>query len=965
MSDFGDIFSSRPMPQRPKAATGARRPGPLALTGLVLGLAVILGSVFTTIWTDKLWFDSVDFSRVFTTLLGTRVLLFVIFGLAMAVVVGITISVAYRLRPVVVPRTPDQLSLMRYRQLVGSVRWAALLVPSLLIGLFAGMSATGEWRDFLLWRNQQPFGTTDAYFKRDLGFYIFNLPWLHFVVDFATTALIICLIVAAVVHYVFGGIRLAGGLWVSAGARVQMSILLALVLVLKGVDYWLARFDLVLDDGGLITGMTYARDHAVLPSRNILMFIAFVCAALVLANIFRSGFLLAGVSIGLMVLSAVLIGMVWPALLQKFTVDPSEADKEAPYIAKNIVATRAAYGVDGAQSTTYPASVNVDPKDLKADAASLPGIRLIDPHEVSETFEQLQQVSGYYAVPSVLDVDRYQIKGRERDMVVAAREMQQSGIPNDAQSWNNLHTVYTHGFGMVAAYGNQKDAADSPVTNNDGEPVWAEKDIPPVGQLTDLNSGGYKPQIYFGEQSPAYSIVGKTPGAPSVELDIPGQDGKGASRTYTYDGAGGVEVGTTFRKLLYAAKFSDFNIVLSSRVGANSKILYDRTPAQRVEKVAPWLTVDSDALPSVIDGRIVWLLDGYTLSDQYPLAQRRSLLEMTSDALTTPQFSVAGLPSDQINYMRNAVKATVDAYDGTVTLYAWDETDPLLKAWMKAFPGTVKPKSSIPAAVLAHMRYPEDLFKVQRNILADYHVQDANTFYQKSDKWNVPDDPYNKTRKQPPYRLSVAPVPGADPVFSLTSVYVPNKRSNLASFMSVGADPTKPDTYGKFQLLVLPKVNAVNGPSQIANTFESDQTVSQATLPYTRTKAKTVPGNLLTLPVGGGLLYVQPLYTQRTEGVGTYPALRFVLVSFGQDVGIGKTLDEALQMAIGAVEPPSGQPSDPGKPTQSASTKELLQQAAQKFQDADAALKAGNLAKYAADVKEAQRLVERALAQQK
>ena len=945
----------------------ARRPGPLLLTAVVLGVVMLIGTVFTGIWTDKLWFDSVGFSKVFSTMLGTRVLLFAIFGTITALVVGASMVFAYRMRPLMVPRSPDQLALMRYRHVLGPVWVFVVLGASTLMGIFAGMSATGEWREFLLWRNQKPFGKVDAYFGKDLGFYVFNLPWLHYLVDFASTILVLSLIAAVVVHYVFGGIRVGGGQVFSSAARIHVSVILALLLLVKAAGYWLSRFDLVVDDGGLITGMTYTRDHAVLPSRNILMWIAVVCAILILVNIFRRGFLLAGVSLALLALSALVIGMIWPAVLQKFTVAPSEADKEAPYIAKNIAATREAYGVADVSSTSYAAKVNVSPEALQKDAASLPGIRLIDPHEVSETFEQLQQVSGYYSVPSVLDVDRYVLNGKERDMVVAARELNQDGIANEAQSWNSLHTVYTHGYGMVAAFGNQKDAADQAVTanENDGEPVWAEKDIPPVGQLTQLQAGGYRPQIYFGEQSPTYSIVGKPNGGNDVELDIPGQDGKGAARTYTYTGKGGVGVGTTFRKLLYAVKFSDFNIVLSSRVNENSKVLYDRQPAQMLTKVAPWLTAESDALPAVIDGRIVWLLDGYTTSDMYPLAQRRSLLEMTSDALTGG-LGLPGAPSDEINYMRNAVKATVDAYDGTVTLYAWDETDPMLQAWMKAFPGTVKPKSEIPSAVLAHMRYPEDLYKVQRDILADYHVSDPGTFYTKSDKWVVPDDPNDPAkapRSQPPYRLSVAPAPGADPVFSLTSVYVPNKRNNLATFMSVGADATKPETYGKFQMLVLPKDNAVSGPSQIANTMNNDQTVSSAMLPYTRSKAEAVPGNLLTLPVGGGLLYVQPLYTQRTGGVGNYPQLRYVLASFGGDVGIGKTLDEALRMAVGDTSTP---PTDPGAPTPSDGTaKQLLEQAMAKFRSADAALKRGDLATYAKDIKAAQDLVSRALAKSK
>ena len=343
-------------------------------------------------------------------------------------------------------------------------------------------------------------------------------------------------------------------------------------------------------------------------------------------------------------------------------------------------------------------------------------------------------------------------------------------------------------------------------------------------------------------------------------------------------------MGNIFRKLLYAVHFGDANIVLSSRVNENSKILYDRAPRERVQKVAPWLTVDSDALPAVVDGRIVWILDGYTTSDKYPLAEKKSLQEMTSDAIN-PRSAYATLPTDQINYMRNAVKATVDAYDGTVKLYEWDTTDPILKVWEKAFPGVVKAKSDIPDDVLQHMRYPEDLFKVQREMLASYHVLDPKTFYEGNDKWDVPQDPVTSTRKQPPYRLSVATKSGDDPVFSLTSVFVPQKKQNLASFMSVGADAGDPETYGKFQILRLPDNTQVPGPGQIANQFQRDDKVAQQLLAFKRADVTAKYGNLLTLPVGNGLLYVQPLYTVREGGQGNYPGLTFVLVSFGKEVG--------------------------------------------------------------------------------
>ena len=972
MSDFFDDEPEeprRPMPVR----RDSRRPRPLVLTIIVMALLLIGFSLFAGIWTDKLWFGSLGYGEVFTTLVWTKIGMFLVFGAVMALAVGGNLWIAYRLRPVFRATTPDQANLDRYREVITPIRRILVIAVSLVFALFAGGSASGKWRIFLLWEHRQSFGKTDPYFHKDIGFYVFTLPWLHYLVDFLITALIIGLIGAVLVHYVYGGIRLQARTGkVSGPAQAQISVLLGVLVLLKGADYYLDRFDLTSAGGGLVTGMTYSRDHATLPAKNILMAIAVICALLFFANVVRRTWTLPAVGLALFALSAVLMGMIWPAIVQQFQVKPSEPDKEASYIEKNITATRAAYGLDDTTVTPYTAKTKLDAQQLAADAASLPGIRLLDPSVVSSTFDQLQQLRGYYSVPSVLDVDRYQIDGRERDLVVAARELHQEGLPDGQKNWANLHTVYTHGYGMIAAYGNQRDAADKAVTDNNGEPVWAEKELPPEGVLTEANPpAGYRSQIYFGENSPKYSIVGKPAGGKDIELDVPqGTGDAGSSKTSTYDGADGVGVGSLFRKALYAVKFGDSKIVLSSRVHGNSKVLYNRSPRERLQKVAPWLTVDNDALPAVVDGKIVWILDGYTTTDRYPLSEKKSFQEMTSDAIN-PRTAYATLPTDQINYMRNAVKATVDAYDGTVTLYEWDADDPILKAWEGAFPGVVKPRSDIPDDLLAHFRYPEDLFKVQRSLLAQYHVQNPKTFYEGNDQWEIPEDPNFPTRKQPAYRLSVATATGSDPVFSLTSVFVPTKKQNLSAFVSVGADAADPSTYGKFQILRLPDTNQVSGPSQIASKFSSDPAVAAAVRNFKQNDAKVEYGNLLTLPVGGGLLYVQPLYTVRQSGAGTYPTLQFVLVSFGDRVGIAPTLADALAKVTGTPatpetpgteNPPTTEPPANGGGNLPTTALHLLQRADLQFQRADEALKAGDLQGYADAVAKGRKLVERALA---
>jgi len=970
MSDF---FNEEPdAPRRPMPVRHeSRRPRPLVLTLVVMAVLLIGFSLFAGIWTDRLWFHSIGYGAVFSTLLWTKIGMFVLFGALMGLIVGGNLWIAYRLRPMFRASSAEQANLDRYREVITPIRRVLVISVSVVFALFAGGSASGKWRTFLMWEHRQSFGKTDAYFHKDIGFYVFTLPWLHFLVDFMITALVIGLLAALVVHYVYGGIRLQARVGkVSGPAQAQISVLLGVLVLLKAADYYLDRFDLTSQGGPLITGMTYSRDHAMLPSKNILMAIAVICALLFFANVFRRTWMLPAVGLALFAMSAVLLGMAWPAVVQQFQVKPSEPDKEAPYIRNNIKATRAAYDLDGTSVTEYDAKSTLSPQQLNADAGSLPGIRLIDPTLVSETFQQLQQQKGYYSVPAVLDVDRYQIQGRERDLVVAARELHQDGLADAQKNWANLHTVYTHGYGMIAAYGNQRDENEQPITGREaqsGQPAWAEEDLPPTGQLTDLFPDGYRGQIYFGEQSPEYSIVGKAPGGSDVELDLPqGKGTGGASTTTTYSGKDGVGVGSLFRKALYAVKFGDSKIVLSSRVNENSKILYNRSPRERVQKVAPWLTVDNDALPSVVDGRIVWILDGYTTTDRYPLSEKKSFQEMTSDAIN-PRTAYATLPTDQINYIRNAVKATVDAYDGTVTLYAWDDSDPILKAWEGVFPGVVKPRADIPEDLLAHFRYPEDMFKAQRSLLAAYHVTDPKTFYEGNDKWDTPEDPNVPTRKQPPYRLSVATASGGQPVFSLTSVYVPFNKQNLASFISVGADASDPSTYGKFRILRLPDTTQISGPSQIANQFNSDDSVANALLPFKRAGTKVTFGNLLTLPVGNGLLYVQPVYTLREEGSGNYPALRFVLASFGNDVGVGPTLSGALDDVLGTTsgsvpQTPTGNPGGGTGEQLPTEALRLLQQADAKFREADAALKSGDLQGYAKAVEEGRQLVERALA---
>jgi len=976
VSDLFDGGNGRGGPQRRPSTDVVpppRRSRALLITAAILVAGFFVLTTFAAIWTDRAWFKAVDYPEVFSTMIWTRVGLFVAFAVLMAVFVGVNMALAYRFRPMFRMPSPEQSGLDRYRAAVTPIRMWLLLIVSVLLGLFAGTSASGQWRSYMLWRNGVTFGENDPYFERDKGFYLFDLEWLHYVVDSVMAFAVIGLLMAALVHYLYGGIQLqAQHDRLTGAAQVQLSVLLGLFVLAKAVDYWLDRFDLVTDSGGLITGMTYTGQNAVLPGKNILMGIALICAVLFFLNVWRRTWMLPSVGLALLVLSAVLIGMIWPAIVQQFRVNPSEPDREAPYLEANIQATRSAYDLEDIEVEPYSSRLTASGRlgQLEQQTSSVP---LVDPQVVKQTFEQVQQVRAYYSVADVLDVDRYDIDGTERALVLGVRELDQNGIAESDRNWSNLHTVYTHGNGMIAAYANQRGEDDR---EGGSDLLWAEGQQDNENALTELDEDGYESRVYFGELSPSYSVVGKaSEDANDVELDLGNAARDDEGQTTTYDGDGGVPVDNLFSELMYAIRFGEPNFLLSGRVHENSKVLYHRTPDERVERVAPWLTVDRDPYPAVVDGRIVWILDGYTTTDRYPQSQAESLETMTDDSLTSDN-PFGTLPTDEVNYMRNAVKATVDAYDGTVNLYAWDEADPLLKAWRSAFPGTVKDRDDIPEGLLQHMRYPEDLFKVQRYQFARYHVTNPGDFYQNNDRWEVPEDPYARGNYQPPYRLFVDdPTTTSEETWSLTSVFTPRNKNNLAAFMSVNSDATS-EEYGRMRALQLPN-EQTPGPGLIANEMANSDNVRRELQAFNLGEIEPTFGNLLTLPVNDGLMYVQPVYAVRQQSEASFPILQFVLVSYGNEVGIGDSLVEALADVLGVDPDSAGQPSPPNQggggggqggenePPANQSVEEqivsLLQQAQSAYDAADAAYRDGDRVEAARQEQRARRFIEQAV----
>ena len=912
---------------------GRRSPLTLTITILVV-LSGILLSV-SGFYADWLWFKSVDFTSVWTTVLTTKIFLFVVAGLLTSSIILLNIIIAYKRRPLYVPLSIEADNLERYRAQIEPIkRWVVL---ALAVGLFyfAGTSGSAMWESWLLFKNSTSFGVKDAQFNMDISFFAFKLPFYQTLIAWAISTLILSIIAAAVVHYLYGGIRLqVQEDRTTVAARVQLSVLLGGVVLMKAVAYWFDRYQLALKESKLITGLTYTDVNATLPAKAILAAIAVVCALLFFANIIRRSWVLPAAGTALLVVSSVLIAGIYPGAIQQFQVKPSESSKEAPFIQRNIDATRSAYGLDDVSISDYQATVATNTGQLADDAATIANIRLMDPNVLSATFRQLQQIRPYYSFPESLDVDRYTVDGVKRDVVLAVRELNIEGNPS--RNWINDHLVYTHGFGLVAAYGNDRDI--------DGKPKFAVGNLPPTGAL-----GKFEPRVYFGENVPNYSIIGGVKTDTPVEFDYPDDTSPNGQRNYTYTGTGGVPVGSLINKVIFALKYQEQRILLSNLINKDSKILFERNPRDRVAKVAPWLTLDGDPYPALVDGKIMWIIDGFTTSAGYPYSRQSVLSNVIADIQGSA--TIGAQRNRTVNYIRNSVKATVDAYNGTVTLYEWNEKDPVLKTWAKAFPNTIKPKSEISAQLLEHIRYPEDLFRVQREILSSYHVKTAEAFYGGQDFWRVPRDPSTfgaNASAQPPYYLTLQ-MPGTKkPVFSLTTPFVPRGgRENLSAFAVVNSDPG-PD-YGKISVLQLPRNTNIAGPSQVASNFEAKPEVANSLSLLRRGGSDVVLGNLLTLPVGGGLLYVQPVYVRATSNTAAYPLLQKVLVSFGDQIGYDDTLKGALDQVFGGNSGTVAGGSSSGTTGQTSTNSSLansLASAKQAYADGLAALAKGDFAAY-------------------
>lgn len=914
---------------------------PLRPSQISLIILLIIGAAFfsvTGFYTDVLWYRQLGFDQVLFTKVYAQVGLALAAGIFAALVVGINVFFANRMKPLYAKAAHVNDPLAQVREQLASIRKAVFIVAPLLVGVLAGGAAAGRWEQMLMFFNATSTGKLDPQFKLDAGFYLFQLPFLSAVVGFLSALFLVTTLGIVFIHAVNGTLRFAGkGTAIGKGARIQMSILAAIFLLIESTSIWLDQYKTMTSASGLYTGATYSDVFAQIPGMQIVAGIGVVVAVLFLIGGFIGKWRLPLIATGLMVVSSVILGGIYPWIVQTFQVVPNERTLESEYINRNLEATRYAYGLDQVETTEYNAVTSASSADLRKDADTTANIRILDPMLVSSSFRQLEQYRQYYNFTSDLDVDRYAINGKTQDTVIAARELNQSGL-GSSQSWFNNVLVYTHGYGLVAAYGNQRDT--------DGQPVFLQKGIPTEGLL-----GKYEPRVYFGEKSPDYSIVGGS--GKAREMDYPG-GANNAEQTYTtFSGNGGPKLDSLYNRLAYAIKFTSEQILLSDAITNSSQILYKRNPVERVQAAAPYLTLDSDIYPAVVDGRIKWIVDGYTTSSQYPYSRAENFGDAASD-------SSISLSGPDINYIRNSVKATVDAYDGSVKLYAWDTKDPILKTWMKVYPGTVSPISQMSGALLSHVRYPADLFKIQRGILGQYHVTEAGAFYSQQDAWMVPNDPSSdasSTALQPPYYLTMQAPGTASSDFSIYTGFIPrstgeSNRSVLTGYLVANSDAGSvagqvSSGYGKLRLLTLPKNAVVPGPGQVQNSFTTDPDVSRLLNLLQQGSTKVLRGNLLTLPVGGGLLYVQPVYIQST-GETSFPLLKKVLVAFGDKIAFEDTLDGALNSLFGSgtMTPTDSGSTGTGTGTNVSALAKALAAAQQALNDENTAMKAGDWAAY-------------------
>ena len=949
-------MSQRPAMRHPKRAIAV---------GLVI--VALLGSNFIAyFYTDVLWFKELGIESVLWKSLRTQFLVGVIVGLVAAAFMWVNLWIAGRSGPVYTLATAGTDPVDQYRDMLAPhFRWIRLGIAA-LIGFFTGLFASSAWKTFLLWSNRQSFGVEDPQFGRDVSFYVFELPVYDLIADHLWSAIITALMFSIAVYYLFGAIRPQRGLrGMGAGAVAHISVLLGLLALVKAGQYYLGQFHLNFSPRGVVTGASYTDVNAQLPALKLLAIISIVSALLFLVNIRFRRLSLPLAAIGIWIAVAFLAGGVWPWWVQRFSVEPQEQQREAPYIQRNLEATRTAFDLEleDVETQTFPASSDLTEEELADSQNLLENVRVWDPGVLQEAYQQLQAIRTYYHFPDV-DIDRYEIDGRTRQVLLSARELSLADLPEASRNWANLHLQYTHGYGLVASLTNERTSA--------GQPSFLVKDVPGTVVEGAESLQPEDPTIYFGEgfEPLDFSIVNSK----QEEIDYPTEDGVERS---SYSGTGGIPLSGIGRRFAFAVRETDPNLVLSSLITDESKILIYRNVRDRVQRAAPFLSLDHDPYAAVVDGRLVWILDAYTHTRWYPYSQR-------FDGSSLIDSGARGVLSDDVNYIRNSVKVVVDARDGTMDFHIVDEEDPLIAAWRSAFPALFTAEE--PSDDLrAHFRYPEDLFKIQSEVFLTYHMEDPADFYSKEDEWAVPrtgiedrgsssvaagtttTTTTSSSDVEPSYLL--INLPGeTEEEFLLTRPFTPRARNNMIALMLARSDP---ENYGELRILQFPRQVTVLGPVQINNLINQDVEVSQTLTLLQQEGSEVEFGSLVTLPIQDSILYVQPLFiTAEDQGI---PELKRVVLVFGEQVVMEESFDEALATLFDLEqtdepdvpdepqEPGTDEPDEPDDPAADGGiAAEVLREAADLYERAQEALAEGDFETYGRLIEELGELLQEA-----
>lgn len=885
----------------------------LVALGAVI-IVLLFATRLATFYTDVLWFDSIGFLHVFWTLLTTRIGLGLAAALIVALIVAGNLALARRVAPAYRIPSPQEETIERYRELLEPYARPLILATAVVVGALSGLSVSREWETFLLWVNRVPFEATDPHFGRELGFFVFQLPFLELLNSWLFTTLLLVIVLTAVGHYLFGGIRpQSPGQKFTPQVNVHLSVLLAALVAVRAWGFVLDQYLLSYSQRGTVTGLSYTDVNAQLLAYQLLAVIAGACVILFLANLRFRGWLLPAGGVGILVVAGVVLAGIYPAVIQRLQVDPNELPREEDFIARNLEMTRFAFGLDDVQEEPFPARSSLGPEQVRDNAPTLESIRLWDPATLLNTYAQLQEFRPYYNFQDV-DVDRYLLaregSGREErteQVMLSVRELNERSLPQGSATWQNQRLFFTHGYGMVAS--------DVSIARADGQPVFLLNDIPPQG-VEELQVDN--PRIYFGENPPEYSLVRTD----QPELDFPQEEGDPV--LFEYDGQDGVVVGPPLRRLAFALRYTEPNFVLSALINPDSKILFNREIRQRAEAVAPFLKFDHDPYPVAADGRIKWILDAYTTTDMIPYSERVQLGPLTvadQRVLVTGQDPQTGelvvreevrqIPGiqGQANYIRNSVKVVIDAYDGTVTLYVIEPDDPIIQAWQRVFPQSFTGLEEASDELISHFRYPEDMFRVQAQLYRTYHMRTASEFYTREDAWDIPVDAalFQNTRAQGqagqeramrPYYLLMR-LPGEQQEeFALIQPYNPARRPNLIGWLAARSDG---EDYGELKAYLMPPDRTVFGPQQIqARVDQEDDIASQVAL-WNQSGSRVIYGNLLVIPVEDSLLYAQPLFLRAEQS--DIPELRKVVLIFGDRVVFEDSLALALQALFGDAAP--------------------------------------------------------------